>query len=170
MKFTIKGKKVRRKIIITAFVFLTIFNIFTLIGIGVNYTVNNILFTDEWPPKIMKQYGLKIFSMRADLSDDQIENISQKREIFLAKVIPLRNRLQKENAELLSLLFKKDADRKEISRKKEEIQKLQDQIQSEIIQQIINVKNELNEEQTEIFYSMVEKRIQGSHPLQMHLK
>ena len=159
-----------RRILIFFFILLTIFNIFTLLGIGVNYVASNILFSDEWPPKLMKKYGLRIFSYKADLSGNQIENISIKREHFLVKIIPMRNQLHQKQNELLALLSSDSADKENILKKQNEIQFLQNQIQSEVIQQILNVKDELTPEQRKVFFRMVEKRMGGASPFSAHMQ
>jgi len=145
---------------------LTIFNITVLLVIVANFSVNKLLH-NNWPPALMKNAGLYIFKFRANLSDEQVKNISESRENFLESIAVLNNEASIEKEKLVELLASAETSPELIEKSRSSLHRKQEELQKRVIKQILDVKRELTPEQQQLFGKMIKSGIQSNtmHPI-----
>ena len=140
---------------------ITIFNIMVITGIILNFAFNRLVH-NGWPPRFVKSIGFSIFKFRADLSDKQSAAIQKSREEFFKDVEVLNADIARTKSELVNTLVSGNASPDSIEKIRKNLHEKQGELQKRMIKQMLTVRSELDPNQQEVFFKMIQKGLNSS--------
>jgi len=90
-----------------------------------------------------------------DLTLQQRQKVQEIREVFLPKVHEIRQNLHRQRSQLADLLFDEPSDRVKIDQKSDQIKNFQSELESEVIEHIIEEKELLSPAQKRKFHEII---------------
>ena len=103
------------------------------------------------------------FYQQLDLSQPQLQQIDPVAHKFHGRIAKLHAAMEVKKNRLVKLLSEESLNPDKIEQLRREMAGLQQEIQKDIIQHIINIKNILTSEQQQRFFALLHKSLQQEH-------
>ncbi len=112
------------------------------------------------PRRVSERYDWRRspLSRRLNLTEEQIEVINKQHEEMRSKMLPLTDELFKKRRELTTLLWEAPPDRERTDTLQREIASLQFKVDSQVFENLCQIKDILTPEQQKQFFKLFEKR------------
>jgi Spy/CpxP family protein refolding chaperone len=111
--------------------------------------------------RTMRRKPIRGFLDLIELTEDQKQQVEDIRKGFLPEVAGVRQALRQKRLELSDLLFAEDPDRWAIEAKSMEISNLQRELETKVIDHILEEKELLSAEQKKQFYAVIRSEFEG---------
>lgn len=98
--------------------------------------------------------------LQLDLTSDQLKQLSAERDRFYTRLQELGQEIKKKQLNLIDLLEATPPDQQVIERKRQEIQKLQREVQNGVIDHFLRMSTFLAPDQRARFFALIKSRIQ----------
>jgi Spy/CpxP family protein refolding chaperone len=110
----------------------------------------------------------ELLRRRLNLSEEQIEEVSRQREAMMRGMMSLRRESSEMRRDLMSLLEAEEVDRRKADSLLSEIASLQVNIERQVFEHLMEMKDVLTQEQQKHLLRMLERRLhpgEAGHPL-----
>lgn len=98
--------------------------------------------------------------LQLDLAPDQLKQLNAERDRFHTRLQQLGQEIRKKQLDLIDFLAATPPDQRAIGRKQEEIQKLQREVQTSVIDHFLRASKFLTPEQRGRFFGLIKSHIQ----------